>query len=313
MVHESRRAFMKIAASSTIAAASQTRATSSCAAPFTPDPRMKDLGFRAYNFNHGAYEHAVYVKGTGHVVIVMHELPGFDKSTVNFLDRLVEHGFCVHAPLLFGPMLSSDSVGNYIGLCISREFAYLKSNRSAPVCDWLRALARCLSEQNDNARIGVIGMCLTGAFVIPMVIEPGTHAGVISQPAIPISFRYVLSKATQGEGPWMQEMNISDEDIETAARRCARDGVPILVQRFTNDLISTHERVERIRKIFGSTATLYEYDDPGSDDFPHAVLTTEFDDACEYDVVDHERPNPTRIALQRVVAFLHENLDARSS
>lgn len=310
MRREGRRNFVK-AAGATIISSGSARGASSPSATTQPDQTMQKLGFVEYSFTDGFYKHAVFAKGTGPEVIVMHELPGFDESTVHFLNRLANAGFRVHAPHLFGPLLWTDTTFNYARLCISREFGYLKSNRSAPICDWLRALARTLSEQNSNARIGVIGMCLTGAFVIPMVIEPGVRAGVISQPAIPTSLRYV--KFGTGEGEWMQEINVSDSDLQAATQRCARDGVPVLVQRFCNDRVSPHPRAERIKRAFDTDATLYEYDDPRvyedpkKREFPHALLTLEYDNAPDF------ATNPTRVALVRVIAFLKENLAARSS
>ncbi|MEX3694383.1 dienelactone hydrolase family protein [Paraburkholderia sp. BR14263] len=306
-----RRRFIKLAAAGTILAGTSAGADGPGIRKIMPDQSMQKLGFSSYNFTDGAFEHTVYVKGAGPVVIVMHELPGFNEYTVRFVDRLVEHGFGVHAPHLYGPMMWSASILNYARLCISKEFGYLRTNRSAPVCDWLRALSRSLAQDNSIGRIGLIGMCLTGAFVIPVVIETGVHAGIISQPAIPISLRYVATSGSAGDGDWMREMNVSNADLESAAKRCARDGVAIMVQRFKNDVLSVHPRVERIVEVFGSNATLHEYDNSGTDPHPHAILTYEYDAAGDDDPVNSQAPNSTRVALQRVVAFLHENLDVQ--
>jgi hypothetical protein len=146
-----------------------------------------------------------------------------------------------------------------------------------------------------------------------MVIESRVHAGVISQPAIPISLRDVASGGSSGEGSWMQEMNVSDADLEAAAKRCARDGVPIMVQRFRNDVVSVHPRVERIVEAFGSNATLHEYDNSGTKPHPHAILTFEYDAAGDSEPLNPQAPNSTRVALDKVVAFLHENLDTRAT
>jgi dienelactone hydrolase len=305
-----RRHFIKVAAGTPLLASVKTHA-----APSTyplPDESMQKLGFSNYPFSDGAYEHVVYVKGTGPDVIVMHELPGFDTYTVGFIDRLSGKGFRVHAPHLYGPMLWEASFPNFVRLCISREFGRLKANESAPVCDWLRALARSISDDNANARIGVIGMCLTGAFVIPMVIEPSVRAGVISQPAIPLSMRYWLFGS--GAGEWMQQVNVSDEDFHAATQRCARDKVPVIVQRFKCDRISFHGRVKRIAQAFGENATLHEYPDSrpmeNDRDFPHALLTREYD-LAEYNDAN-EAENSTRVAFARVVAFLKQNLSPQS-
>ncbi|WP_213780773.1 dienelactone hydrolase family protein [Caballeronia sp. dw_276] len=300
-----RRCLLKFAAGAALLTGSLARESQAGALAMSPDQTMRKLGFDAYTFDDDSYRHLVYVKGTGPSVIVMHELPGFDEHTVHFLDRLTAAGFRVHAPHLFGAPMWSDSTLNYARLCISKEFAYLKSNRSAPVCDWLRGLARSVSADNADGRVGVIGMCLTGAFVIPMVIEPGVRAAVISQPAIPTSPAYILTGS--GEGEWMRDMNVSDADLEAATRRCAADNVPLIVQRFKNDRVSPHARVVRIAEAFGNNATLYEYDNPGPKPHPHALLT------YEYDAAEDVATNPTRVALERVTVFLRENLLARTA
>jgi hypothetical protein len=43
---------------------------------------------------------------------------------------------------------------------------------SAPITIWLRALAHHIFVTEKSPKVGVIGMCLTGAFVKPLVIEP---------------------------------------------------------------------------------------------------------------------------------------------
>ncbi|BBU30269.1 putative dienelactone hydrolase [Burkholderia sp. THE68] len=306
MPRKGRRAFMKIAVGTPFLASGGTRAATPAMA--YPDQRMQNLGFSSYRFSDGAYEHLVYVKGAGPDVVVLHELPGFDDHTVNFIDRLSKEGFRIHAPHLYGTMLWTDTFVNFGQLCISREFGYLKANQSAPVCDWLRGLARSISEESANARIGVIGMCLTGAFVIPMIIEPGVRAGVISQPAIPLPLKYAAFR--RGAGEWMQQVNVSDADFSAATKRCARDKVPILVQRFKNDQISFPDRNWRIKQAFGDNAELYEYENPrlmeSPRDFPHALLTKEYDTATFEGGKESE--NSTRVALARVVRFLKQNL-----
>ena len=46
--------------------------------------------------------------------------------------------------------------------CVSREFSNWALNRTSPIIDWLRALARDLHEQCGGPGVGAIGMCFTG-------------------------------------------------------------------------------------------------------------------------------------------------------
>jgi hypothetical protein len=179
---------------------------------------MDSLGFRSSEFSAGDITHPVFDKGTGACVLVMHELPGLTQAFVNFAERLIAEGFHVFMPLLIGRPLKSATLNNAQQLCVSVEFARLQAGVSAPITSWLRALAQHISITEGSPKVGVIGMCLTGAFVIPLVIEPCVRAGVVSQPAIPYSVPYRLLGV--GSGRWMRQLNVSNEDLEEAAR-CA--------------------------------------------------------------------------------------------
>lgn len=287
-------------AQSTVAQQDDVSTSSSTSSPVAAD--MSDLGFSEQTFSDGTYSHAVYSKGNGPAVIVMHELPGMDLHAVGFANRLVEQGFEIHMPLLFGDPLDSSPNLNYIKLCISKEFAYLKSNASAPVCDWLRSFANHLGQGGSGRYIGVIGMCVTGAFAIPLIIDSKIKAAVISQPAIPLSIAYYTMKI--GEGNWMEHLNIADADLDNAAATLKHENLRVIVQRFKEDRLCPARRAQRIVKALGENASLFEYDRPRPDAVkPHALLTV------EYDKADCSPDNPTRVALARVVAFLHEHLE----
>jgi dienelactone hydrolase len=91
-------------------------------------------------------------------------LPGLGRSIVRFARRLELRGFQVHLPHLFGEIGKRQACKNYRALCTSLEFGKLAAGVSAPITRWLRALANDISEQNSGARVGAIGMCVTGAF-----------------------------------------------------------------------------------------------------------------------------------------------------
>jgi hypothetical protein len=101
-------------------------------------------------------QHAVYWKTKSQpgekspAVLVMHELPGLTENCLKFADRLVNQGFTVYLPLLFGQLgessqplcLGVNSVRFSVKLCISREFYLLKTGASNPIVDWLRDLCK---------------------------------------------------------------------------------------------------------------------------------------------------------------------------
>ena len=80
-------------------------------------------GFKHYNFPHAEMSHEVYSGGDGLPVIVLHELPGLGRAVVAFAHRLMEAGFQVHLPHLFGMVGKRQPLKNYRALCVSQEFA----------------------------------------------------------------------------------------------------------------------------------------------------------------------------------------------
>ena len=244
--------------------------------------------------------HRVFWIGDGPPVLVMHELPGLTPAALRFGRRLASRGFRVYLPLLFGEPAQDDWQANHKALCVSREFANLQAGVSAPVVNWLRALAANLSARHGNAKVGAIGMCLTGAFVIPLVLEPSVVAPVAAQPGAP--FSKVFRLAGVGRGPWMSQLNVSDADVREAAVRVERDDLVILAGRFARDRICPAERLDRLEAAFPGRVIRREL--PGGSwlEPPHATLTT------EYERANDDPAGPTRVWFEEVVAFLTQRL-----
>jgi hypothetical protein len=114
---------------------------------------------------------------TGPAVIVIHEVYGFTPTLARFCRWVRDAGFRVYAPILFG----SPDAGNtekptlrrILSLCVSREFTLLAANKSSPVTDWLRALARLAHQECGGRGVGAIGMCPTGGFALSMGARSG--------------------------------------------------------------------------------------------------------------------------------------------
>ena len=147
-------------------------------------------GFDRSTFSHGGQTRPVFSAGNGPGVIVIHEIPGITPEVSRFARWVVDAGFHVVMPSLFGvpgkPKSTGYILGSFARACISREFRCLAANRASPVTDWLRALCRDLHAEQGGPGVGAIGMCLTGNFALSLMMEPAMMAPVLAQPSLPL-------------------------------------------------------------------------------------------------------------------------------
>ena len=264
-------------------------------------------GYQQFYFHHQGIGHIVYHQGeSAHPpLLLMSELAGFAPGLLMFAERLVQHGYQVYLPWMFGPFAKRAPLRNAIHLCISREFAYLKAGVSAPVTTWLRALSAHISHQNQNRSIGAIGMCLTGAFAIPLIIEPHVAAAVAAQPAAPMSLIYRVTGLRTAN---LQALNISDADIEAARQRLRTGDAHLFACRFRADRICPAAKLDRLRQEFPVNLETHEYANERWRNAvgarPHATFTKEYRIAGDAESLDH----PSRKAFADLLAFLETHL-----
>lgn len=276
-----------------------------------PPPAL--AGFAASTFSHDGYSHQVFTAGNGPAVVLIHEVPGLHPGVVDLARRLVDRGFRVYLPSLFGTPGAEATTGamlRTIGrICVSREFRGL-TRQPAGATGWLRALVRQAwadgagtagadtagSTPGRGAGVGVIGMCLTGGFALATALEPAVLAAVMSQPALPLPLG-ASGRASIGLAP---------RDIDTLKERTTDGpaGLGILGLRFTDDRGCPPERFQTLRTEFGPGFESIEIDSsPGNaagiPSSAHCVLTVSLVD---------EPGHPTRVALERTVEFLAERL-----
>lgn len=253
--------------------------------------------FQETTFEYQGFTHPVFRRGEGPGIVVIHEVPGITPQVIRFAERLVDEGFTVVMPSLFGTpgkAFSLPYVGQQLArLCISREFHVLARNHSSPVTDWLRALCRDVYAQIGGVGIGVIGMCATGNFALSLMLDSAVIAPVVSQPALPFAVSPSHKRALQ----------LSDNDLAVVKRRVS-EGIGVLGLCFTHDVMCPAQRFARLRQELGGGFEGIEIDSgPGNPHrIPrraHSVLTIDF--------VDQEG-HPTRQALERVLAFFREKL-----
>jgi dienelactone hydrolase len=250
----------------------------------------------SFPFTHAGITHTVYRAGSGPAVIVIHEMPNLHPGVTAFGERLVEAGYTVYLPSLFGtdgaPVTGLAFVRTMTRMCISREFAML-ADRTAPVVTWLRALAARAHEECGGPGVGAVGMCATGGFALAMAVDAAVLAPVLSQPATPMPVS-AKKKAALG---------LDAADLARIKDRTA-DGLCVLGLRFTADRGSPAERFARLRRELGDAFEAVEIDSSPGNPYgisqrAHSVLTL--------DLVD-EPGHPTRAALDRVLAYFAERL-----
>jgi hypothetical protein len=132
-----------------------------------------------------------YRKGSGPVVIVVHEIPGITPAVERFADDVVHAGFTVVMPNLVGTA-GQEVSGKYIAssmlkVCISKEFTNMALQKTSPIIAWLRALARSLHQEVGGKGVGAVGMCFSGGFALGMMVDDIMVAPVLSQPSMPFT------------------------------------------------------------------------------------------------------------------------------
>jgi dienelactone hydrolase len=136
-------------------------------------------GFDQLAFTHQGRAHQVYRAGTSPAVIVIHEIPGIHPGMVTFAQRLLQAGYTVYLPSLFGrpgqPASTGAVLRSILQVCVTREFTIL-ADRTSPVATWLRALAASAHRECGGPGVGAIGMCLTGGFALAMAVDPAVLA-----------------------------------------------------------------------------------------------------------------------------------------
>jgi dienelactone hydrolase len=253
--------------------------------------------FDESTFTHDGVSRQVFRAGTGPAVIVIHEVPGLHPEVISFGRRVVDAGFSVYMPSLFGkpgkPFGWGYTIRSMTGGCVSREFASFALDRTSPITGWLRRLAAAAHAECGGPGVGAIGMCFTGGFALGMMVDDAMLAPVLSQPSLP----FPVGKERKAA------LGISDTDLERVKERAAQ-GACVLGLRFTADPAVPAKRFETLRRELGDAFIAVEIDSSRGNPYgikrrAHSVLTL--------DLVD-EPGHPTRAALERVLAFLNERL-----
>lgn len=240
-------------------------------------------GWARTEFTADGRTRAVFRRGSGPGVIVIHEIPGITPKVAEFADEVVDSGFTVVMPSLVGTPGRAPSIAygaaSMMKVCIAREFTHLALQRTSPIIRWLRVLATDLHESVGGRGVGAVGMCFSGGFALGMMVDDALIAPVLSQPSLPFA---IGKPARHGD------LNLSPADAQRVGERAA-SGCEVLGLRFDQDkLVGT--RFDSLRALLGDAFIAVEL--PSASKRDHSVLT-------------EQRDEP---AVRRVIEFLQSKL-----
>ncbi len=236
-------------------------------------------GWTKGSFTAAGITHDTYRKGSGPLVVVVHEVPGITPKVAAFAEDVVSAGFTVVMPDLVGTpgkeMSNGYAMSSLVKVCVSKEFTAMARNKTSPIIGWLRALGRSLHQEIGGTGIGAVGMCFSGGFALGMMLDDHMLAPVLSQPSLP--FPMGAERAA--------DLNLSPDDALVVKRR-ADEGCQVLGLRFTGDrLVGT--RFDSLRELLGDAFIAIEL--PSSKKTDHSVLTEQRDEPSVHRVISFFR------------------------
>ena len=261
-------------------------------------PEADLTGWLCEPFSAAGFTYDVYRKGAGPGVVLIPEMPGIHPGVLALGNHLVDNGFTVVIPSLYGtpgaPAVRAGALGVIARGCVAKEFAAFATNKDRPISHYLRALARDLNAKTPGRGVGVIGQCFSGGFALAAAVDDSVLAPVMSQPSLPMPLT-PRQRADSG---------VTDAELKIIEKRAADEGLCALGLRFSGDPLVPAERFRTLKDRLGDAFEVIELDsakgNPGGfGRMAHSVLTLEV----------RETPgNPAYAARKRVVEFLKERL-----
>ncbi len=102
--------------------------------------------------------HDVYRTGAGPAVIVIHEIPGITPLVAEFGRKIAARGMTAVLPDLLGtpgrPVSFPYVLSSFARTCVSKEFTLLALDKTSPVVDYLRELAKHEHEACGGPGVG---------------------------------------------------------------------------------------------------------------------------------------------------------------
>lgn len=262
------------------------------------DDPLDDFTHRAITLD--GVTKTVHVAGSGPAVIVMTEMPGISPHVARFARWVRDAGLSVYMPSLFGRdgavPDAKEGAAVFQRTCVSAEFHAFAANRSSPVTQWLRALARLAHAECGGPGVGAIGMCFTGNFALSMMLEPAVLAPVLCQPSLPLNDPGGLE--------------IAPEELQAVRQRLDREDLSVMAFRFEGDRICRAQRFAAYAQALGERFVARVLPDRAANTdvpsffakhvaFAHSVVTAHLID---------EAGEPTVAARDEILSFFARRL-----
>lgn len=245
-----------------------------------------------YGIDHLVYE-SIHNSKEKPPLILLHQLPGLSKKTLDYAQTLTTK-FSVYVPLLFGELNMDNFVyGSYFYLTNSEW----QPRENRPIYEWARLLSIDISDKHPGKKMGVIGMCLTGAMPLALLENKHINSIVVSQPTLPIISITQYSKSS---------LYLSDLEYHFAKQRAHSGEVKILGLRFENDGLAKREKLKTLKTDFSDAyidleICQCEYEKYNIAQSAHSVLIDDWDK-------EQASGHPVNIRRQQVMQFFQAQL-----
>jgi dienelactone hydrolase len=228
------------------------------------------------------------VRGSsGPAVVVLHELTGLSDHDIALGRRLAGNGFTVYLPLLFGEPGQDRFLKGYFESCVNGPFICSTPSMTSPIVDDVREVCEAVARRSGP--LGVVGMCLTGAFPLAL-LSRDVRAAVLCQPTLPFGLFAAIVGLTERE---RNDLGLSHPDIE----RARASDVPLLALRYVDDWRCPRERLDSLERTFPGRVARIELTrehHPGGGH--HSTLAADCDRTAFADTVAYLR---ARLGLAR--------------
>jgi dienelactone hydrolase len=197
------------------------------------------------------YEYPVWrsKKHDGPPILVLHELNGLNPAVLDFCLELECNGWTTYAPALWGDY-GWDKLRASLDVLHDSSPRWQLHDRqtSGQVLDDCVAMTRWISRMHGGKRVVVMGNCLTGSFPLALLAESKVKAGILCQPALPMTHPEWLSLLGGCQSiETRRSFGIPDAAFEKTLAVMTRDPSKKLIGfHYAQDWVAPMEKFDRL-------------------------------------------------------------------